>query len=120
MRTATLFTLFVAQAAADRTFEVPVMYPKGYEMTGDDGESLLAVLQKAPLIAPCSAAQAFSVNARQFCEVARSACSTVPRSCILPHRLPRVSTDTGKTNSPYQSTVLFQEPRQIVLYNRTS
>ena len=34
------------QSAADSTFEVPVMYPKGYEMTGDDGESLLAVLQK--------------------------------------------------------------------------
>jgi hypothetical protein len=25
------------QSAADSTFEVPVMYPKGYEMTGDDG-----------------------------------------------------------------------------------
>jgi hypothetical protein len=27
------------QLAAGSTFEVPVMYPKGYEMTGDDGES---------------------------------------------------------------------------------
>ena len=81
---------------------------------------LLLAVSRCDLIAPCSAAQAFSVMLDNFVTVARSACSTVPRSCILPHRLPRVSTDTGKTNSPYQSTVLFQEPRQILLYNRTS
>lgn len=47
------------QSAADSTFEVPVMYPKGYEMTGDDGESLLAVLQK-PLYGHPEAARAWS------------------------------------------------------------
>ena len=35
------------------------MYPKGYEITGDDGESLLAVLQK-PLYGHPEAARAWS------------------------------------------------------------